>query len=351
MDLQDFIEEGGIQDLSWLTDGKTFTPHDTQNNVKKELIQQWNSEFDPTFKEDYERKVEEVKTSSAVLANTKALIAQGLVPLQIASELKNTFTSEEILAEKETVAEAIKADAGAIGCFIADIDHSKNINPLVNAKNKATIGYVRLVGASNIEDSTKCISMVSKAVSSQADGSLDSFFSASEEIVQSDTKFCAVTNLPIFTSRDDISEEFVDQTLVTLANDGRLSEERISMIKDKKLTPYETLQTAFISEFEDALTSKNAVYENIQMEDGYGVNDKEMEFSVVEDYEQERLPVEESIADVEVGFDMIDETMNVDIHSDYGELYEGYDEVSVQEERIIPQDLDIDDDYGQEFFI
>ena len=282
MNLDTFFEEGGVNNLDWLCDtSKNFKPQ-FKPDMKEDLIRQWNSQFDPTFTVDYERVDAEVNEDEGVVLATKEMINAGMVPKQIVSHLRKSFAKNDILSSKNKIAKLLTEDAGAIGCFVAVVDHTKNTKQAlkVSSKNKRHIGYVRLESNCG-DDCIKCCSIYTKSSSLRGDG-IDGFFQTGSIQNKFSHKQCQITNLPILSGQDDISEEFMDSTLIDLVNSNRITKDDVAEIKSMNTTSYKKLQKAFIVEYDNILNANREKHANIESNEKFKIDASEMKVSVNE---------------------------------------------------------------------
>jgi len=250
------FKEASCQNLTWMSKGLVdLSKHDLdrgRDNDKKDDLQfEWGyGDIDPHYTEnagEVERNVPFLKEDQAVIKFARDLMMQGRMGVDIVKPLRKRFGAD-IIKRVAPQLRKLMAWEGILGCVVIDATNYDDPRDAVKAASKSpNKRFMKFIVGSKAD--TRLVTAppgsggLRKVTSSG--NSFDDFF-ANDGVYESKMiEVCSKTMLPVIAGQQDLSDEFMDSTLIDLMSTGKLTEGEAEVIRKKKDKPAEKIKEAF----------------------------------------------------------------------------------------------------------
>ena len=252
MDLTSMMRDTSLTNLEWLNNAETYIPQDKDIDQKDNLEVEWGGgasvsslELPRTTIEDEMDIIDSSHDVSTLLEYVNVLLHQGITREQIMQQAKFRFPPETISEAGSHLEEAFQME-GIVGCVAIDLRGRKKHKAIIQAAAKSPwkkhIAYVLM--DENQADGSSFVSHRCASNTSLESGSIESFFAA-EESEDNSQAIYEPLDLPVITSREDLDDEYYDQTMIDLVNVSGVTEDEAKEIYVSSGDAYEKLRSTF----------------------------------------------------------------------------------------------------------
>lgn len=353
--------EGGIQDLSWLSEGKNYDPsgHSKSNDIKPELEFQWGAETN--MHGEYKENIETVEDDANLVSDTprevkdgesdniemmaRKQIASGKSGAEVLSALNGKFGKESVLANKKVLASAFAND-GISGCIAVDCAGFKTAKEAFeNAKKSPHKRFLAYVINYNGD-----IEQKEKLAHGFSGGGIDDLLGDTVRKVAS-VPYCKELGMPILSTKDELSDEFIDDTLIDLMTLSSITEEEVNEIKSSRMSNLKKVREAFRLANRKAVPEKRKYSNELPFEDfvekpKYEIEVPEAPMANLEGVDAEIEPVDEiELSDAFMGQEILKQTPvsdDLDFYGDF-ESQEVEPQTFIEDEFVGCDILDLDE--------
>lgn len=250
------LRQSSMQNLTWMSEGLVdLSQHDLEkgrdNNKKDDLQLAWGyGDIEPHYDADageVERNLpEDDSQEKEVIKFARDLMMKGKMGKEISKPLKKRF-SKDVLAQSLPELRKLFAWEGLIGCVVVDAtDYDNPRDAMKIASNSPYKRFLKVIIGSKAGRQFVAKRPGDKLVVKESSGnSFDDFFGDDSKYSPNMVEICKETHLPIIAGQQDLSDEFMDATLIDLVTTGQLSEEEAKVIGEKEEEPAEKIKAAF----------------------------------------------------------------------------------------------------------
>ena len=352
MNLDDMLKEAAIVDHSWYNGdvGLSGVKVDIEdrmhepNNAKPELEVQWDNpgpQIDIEGENIVERNIPAEMPGPKVVKFARDLMNSGMMGDELVAALKDRFDASTMEAEKDELAAQLRLQ-GFVGCVALDGRGYKSCKEAMEvAKNspyKASLKYVLGCACGDTVDIPDAGEGMVLAETSG--NSMDDFMASDGDYKPLNVVCCRSTMLPVIAAQSDIDESYMAPDVMDLMNVTGLPEGDLEKIQSSDRTASEKVKEVFRAAYRARKTAKEEKYaEKVDAsEHRLQMADNEIELAAEAGGQ---IDLEAEVAEMTVessDFSGIDVDMGVEL----GGIFEGSDEVLVDEQRQANADLDID---------
>ena len=262
MNLTEMMREGSLQDLRWTKTGLldpgqiTFDPEaegvKNPNNTKPELEIEWGyGDISPDFSEPaagvVKRNIpkEDQFDAGPVILFARDRMNAGCSKLEVLAALRAKFAASQLHLAKDGIAKQLRLD-GVVGRFAVDSRGYKDCKTAMKVASASPYRrFLRYVIGCSCGDPHMLPSSGSgRTAECQSSGNgMDDFIASDDHHSPNLTAHCRSTMLPIFAG--DISDEWVDSTLIDLSEVVQLPEDNVKYLRKSSMSPTSKLAAAF----------------------------------------------------------------------------------------------------------
>lgn len=354
MNLSDMLKEASIIDHSWYENGLSNIVEEEvedvadpkPNNIKNELEVQWDNggpalDLGPDIDVVKRNIPEELDVSSGVIMFARDCMNKGLMGEELVAALQDRFDSTTMSAEAKELKAQLELQ-GFVGCVAIDGRGYKSCKEAMqaaeNSPYKDTIKYV--IGCSCGDSVEMPVAGAEITLAETSGNSMDDFIASEDTYEPKMIECCRSTMLPIVSAQSDIDQEHMAPATIDLMNVTGLPEGELAAIQSSDASWTEKVKKTFRAAYKAKKVAAKSAYTGKvdTSEHSLVMADNEIE---LEAKAQSGVDLDVNVA--EITLESTDfKQAEVDMGQELTGIFEGSDEVSVDDVKEANAPLDVD---------
>lgn len=353
MNLDDMLKEASIIDHSWYDSQVGLSGVDVNisskmhepNNSKPELEVEWGEGGPSIDIEDenvVERNIPEGDTeTSGVILFARDMMNRGMMGEELIAALKDRFDTKTMTAEQDALREQLGLQ-GFVGCVAVDGRGYKSCKEaLASAENSPYKNSISFVIGCSCGDSLEIpVTGEDMTLVESSGNSMDDFMASDGQYEPKAVACCPTTRLPIVSAQSDIDDDHMAPAVIDLMNVTGLPAGDLDEIEASDASWQEKVKRAFKASYRAAKTAKKAQYAEKVDASEHRLQQADNEIELTSEAAGQ-IDLEADVADIELeasGF----EVQDIDMGQDLSGIFEGSDEVALDEAKEAKAQLDVD---------
>jgi len=355
MNLDDVLKEASIIDHSWMENGLGAVMNQEvedvadprPNNIKDELEVEWGSggpyidlgeDLDVVKRNIPE---DDLGDSSGVVLFAREMMNRGVMGEELVAALKGKFDAVTMAAEKDALREQLMLQ-GFVGCVAVDgRGYASCKDALKAAQYSPFKGSIKCVIGCSCGDAIEMPAAPGEMIIAESSGnSMDDFMASDDSYEPKNVSMCPGTMLPIVSADTDIDESWMAPSSVDMMNVTGLPSGDVDKIEASDADWKEKTKMVFRAAYRNRKASEKESYSKKVDASDHVLRKADNEIELASD-PMGQIELEGGVAEIVLeSSDFANQ--DIDMGQELTGLFEGSDEVSLEEAKKAEAPLEMD---------